>query len=138
MKPLPALCAIALLAVPAGLSAASWEEVERLAGDIAVEIDTQSVTKAQDGATEVTLGTFRKELPNGVMQTDVAVDCKAQAAKIRGIRLLQGDVVATSSSTPGAEFRPVNYGSSEAIYFKALCGREIPAPEGAQAEAAPE
>ncbi|KPL68569.1 hypothetical protein SZ64_10910 [Erythrobacter sp. SG61-1L] len=138
MKRLPALCAIALLAAPTALSAAKWEEVERLSGDIAVELDTDSIAKALDGASEVTLATFRKELPNGTMQTDVAVNCAGETAKIRGIRLLQGDVVATASSTPGAEFHPVNYGSSEAIYFKALCGREIPAPEGALTEEAPE
>lgn len=137
MKPLSALSALALLAIPAALSAENWEEVARLGGDIAVELDTQSVTKAQDGASEVLQATFRKDLPNAMMLTDVAVDCTKEIAKIRGIRLVQDGKVTTTNSTPGAEFRPVNYGSSEAIYFKALCGRDIAVPEGALLEEAP-
>ena len=136
MKPLSALCAIALFALPAALSAENWEEVDRLPGDIAVELDRQSTSKAQDGTVEVVLASFRKQLPNGMMQTDVAVDCAGQAAKIRGIQLLQEGKVVTSSSTPGAEFRPVNDGSSEAIYYKALCGREIPVPDTAAGDTA--
>ncbi|HTN14655.1 MAG TPA: hypothetical protein VL094_07605 [Sphingomonadaceae bacterium] len=137
MKPLSALCAIALFALPAALSAESWEEVARLGGDIAVELDTQSVTKAQDGASEVLQATFRKDLPNAMMLTDVAVDCANEMAKIRSIRLMQEGKLASSSATPGAAFHTVNYGSSEAIYYKALCGRDILVPEGALLEEAP-
>ncbi|MCB5426082.1 hypothetical protein H0274_12505 [Altererythrobacter sp. CC-YST694] len=136
MKPLSALCAIALFALPAALSAESWEEVDRLPGDIAVELDRQSMSEAQDGTAQVVLASFRKQLPNGMMQTDVAMDCAGQAAKIRGIQLLQEGKVISSTPSPGADFRPVNYGSSEAIYYKALCGREIPLPNAGEGEAA--
>jgi hypothetical protein len=137
MKPGTILFAMLITAIPAALAAEPWKEVDQLPGGIAVELDTGNVTVALDGARQVLLGTFRKQLPIATMETSVAVDCDNAQIKIRSIRLADGDRVLSETQAPTAQFNPVSYGSAEAIYFKGLCGREIAAPPEA-ANAAPE
>lgn len=129
--------ALVIAALPAALAAEPWEQVDELPGGIAVELDMDSVFEALDGARLVLRGTFRR--PNGgwTMETNVAVDCELETAKIRGIRLLDGEKVVTERSDPLADFAPINAGSSEAIYYTALCGKE-PSVNAAIPQALPE
>ncbi len=106
------------------LAAQPWEEVAQLPGGIALELDRGSVSQAMDGSRHVTLGIFRKQLPNALMETSVAVDCAAGEAKIRRVRLIDGTRVMTDKILAAAEFAPVNEGSAEAFYQAALCGSE--------------
>ncbi len=128
MKLQIAFCTLLAVALPATLAAQDWTEVDRLTGDIAVELDRDSVAEVLDGAATVKRATFRKQLPNAMMETDVAVDCASETSKIRSIRLMLDGKVATETATPGAAFTPVGYGSVAAIYFKALCGKDIAKP----------
>jgi len=129
--------ALMLATLPGALAAEPWEKVDELPGGIAVELDQDSVFEALDGARLVLRGTFRR--PNGgwMMETSVAVDCGLEQAKIRGIALMDGDEVLTTSSDPLAEFAPINAGSSESMYYKALCGHQAAVDE-AIPEARPE
>lgn len=111
------------------LVAEPWEEVAQLPGGIALELDRGSVSHAMDGNRHVALGIFRKQLPNALMETSVAVDCPAGEAKIRRVRLLDGPRVTTDRILASAEFAPVNEGSAEAFYQAALCGGEQSAAE---------
>ena len=125
--------------VSAPLAAASWKEIDRLPGDIAVDIDEASVTSALDGEIVVIHATFRRHMPTQIMESDVAINCAAESAKLRGLRLINEDGSAYNQPVTMTQgFHPVTFGSSDAIYFKALCGREIAAPpEALAAEAAP-
>lgn len=113
-------------AAPAG--AQLWVEVAKLPGDIAVELDSESVEEAMDGAELTLRGTFRKQMPYAMMETSVAVDCINTTAKIRAIRLKDGDTLLSETLSLDAEAKPVGYGSAEAIYLEALCMSEIPEP----------
>ena len=127
--PIAALPVLALLPVAAtAATAADWQEIDRLTGDVPVELDRASVTKAMDGANEVVQATFRRQMPTGIMESDVAVDCKGAAAKLRGLRLVNGDNVYHQPVSPTTDYHPVSFGSADAIYYKALCGKEIAAP----------
>jgi len=119
--------ALLLAALPAALAAEPWDKVDELPGGIAVELDRDSVFEALDGARLVLRGTFRRENVGWMMETNVAVDCGLELAKIRGIRLLDGDKVLTERADHLAEFLPINAGSMEAVYFKALCGKQAAA-----------
>lgn len=123
-----ALPAAALFSAP--LAAEPWAQVAQLPGGIALELDEASVSHGMDGERHVALGTFRKQLPNALMETSVAVDCGANQAKIRRVRLLDGERVTADNILATAEFQPVNEGSAEAFYAAALCaGKEGAAPE---------
>jgi hypothetical protein len=115
--------ALILAALPATLAAEPWDKVDELPGGIAVELDRDSVFEALDGSTLVWRGVFRRENVGWIMETHVAIDCGRELAKIRGMRLLDGDEVLTERPDLQAEFLPINAGSSEAIYYKALCGK---------------
>jgi len=98
-----------------------------------------------DGERHVVLGTFRKQLPNALMETSVAVDCNADQAKIRRVRLLDGDRVMADNILATAEFLQVNEGSAEAFYTAGLCTpaatdatADQNAPADENEEAAPE
>jgi hypothetical protein len=117
------------ITLPSVLAAKNWKEVDRLAGDVAVELDEESVTQAMDGANEVVQATFRRQMPTGIMETDVAIDCRNEAARLRGIRLVNGDDVYNQPVSPTLEFHPVSFGSADAIYLKALCGKDVAPPE---------
>jgi hypothetical protein len=131
--------ALALAALPAVLAAEPWEKVDELPGGIAVELDRDSVFETLDGATLVWRGVFRRENVGWTMETHVAIDCERELAKIRGMRLLDGAEVLTERPDLLAEFLPINAGSSEAIYYKALCGRpasiEAALPEAMEEDA---
>lgn len=120
--------------IPATFAAATpataqlWVEVAKLPGDISVELDSESVEEAMDGAQLTLRGTFRKQMPYAMMETSVAVDCINTTAKIRAIRLKDGDTLLSETLSLDAEARPVGYGSAEAIYLEALCMSEIPEP----------
>lgn len=115
--------AVALAALPAALSAEPWDKVDELPGGIAIELDLDSAFEALDGAATVQRGVFRRENGGWTMETDVAIDCESELVKIRGMRLRDGAEVLTDRVDLQAEFMPINAGSSEAIYYKALCGR---------------
>jgi hypothetical protein len=139
MKPRYAALALLLAALPAALSAEPWEKVDELPGGIAVELDRDSVFEALDGAHLVWHGIFRRENVGWIMESHVAVDCENETAKLRGMRLMDGAEVLTERSDLLAEFVPINAGSSEAIYYKALCGKEattaVVVPEATEADA---
>ena len=123
--------------LPTAVCAEPWVKVADLPGDIAVELDQATVAHELDGERQVTTGVFRKKLPVATMETSVAADCQANEAKIRRVRLLNGeDVMSDSIMTTTTTFGPVNEGSAEAIYFAALCN--APAPASANAPAAPD
>ena len=125
----PALAFILAAAfITAPVSAQLWVEVAKLPGDISVELDSESVEEAMDGADLTLRGTFRKQMPNAMMETSVAVDCINTTAKIRSIRLKDGDTVLSETLSFDAAARPVGYGSAEAIYLEALCMSEVPEP----------
>jgi len=126
--PWAALCAALL---PSALAAEPWEQVAQLPGGIALEPDLASVSTGLDGERRVAVGTFRKQLPSGLMESSVTVDCRANEARIRRVRLFDGERVTADNILAGASFAPVNEGSAEAFYAAALCA---PAEE----EAAPE
>lgn len=121
--PLLAGTLIGSLAAP--LAAEPWKEVAQLPGGIAVSLDEASVDDAMDGMDMVKLGTFRREMPSGPMETDVAVNCQKETSKIRGVRLVGSGQVYNQQLSRTVDFTPVRDGSSEAIYFKALCGKEV-------------
>lgn len=123
---LAAILAVAFITAPA--SAQLWVEVAKLPGDIAVELDSESVEEAMDGPNLTLRGTFRKQMPNAMMETAVAIDCINTTAKIRSIRLKDGDTLLSETLSLDAEPRPVGYGSAEAIYLEALCLSEVPEP----------
>jgi len=112
-----------LLAAP--LAAEPWKEVDQLPGGIVVALDEGSVTEAMDGLDTVKLATFRREMSTGPMETDISVNCDKQLSRIRGVRLVGGAQVYRQQVPQTAGFTPVRDGSSEAIYFKALCGRDV-------------
>jgi len=125
--------------LPAGLAAEPWTKVAELPGDIAVELDQASVTHELDGERQVTLGVFRKQMPVALMESSVAVDCQANEAKIRRVRLLNGQDVMSDSILATSTFSPVNEGSAEAIYFGVLCNvGPVPPAAAPAADAAPE
>lgn len=130
---------LALAAVPAALSAEPWEKIDELPGGIAIELDRDSVFEALDGAQLVWHGIFRRESVGWIMESHVAVNCEDETAKLRGMRLMDGAEVLTQRSDLLAEFVPINAGSAEAIYYKALCGREASTaavlPEATEADA---
>ncbi|WEK47983.1 MAG: hypothetical protein P0Y56_06705 [Candidatus Andeanibacterium colombiense] len=134
---LPIALVLAVAAIPSAVAAADWKEVDRLTGDVAVELDQGSVSKVLDGANEVLQATFRRQMPTGIMESDVAIDCKATAAKLRGLRLVNGDKIYNQPVSPTLEYHPVSFGSADAIYYKALCGKDIAPPENYAAEAPP-
>lgn len=90
-----------------------------------VAIDEASVADAMDGTDTVKQATFRREMPTGPMETDISVNCDKQLARIRGVRLVGDGQVYRQQVPQTAGFTPVRDGSSEAIYFKALCGRDV-------------
>ncbi len=125
LPPLRLLGAAFLAALGAtSLAAQPWEQVAQLPGGIALELDRGSVSHAMDGSRHVALGVFRKQLPNALMETSVAVDCEAGEAKIRRVRLIDGASVMTDKILAAAEFAPINEGSAEAFYQAALCSGE--------------
>ena len=132
-----AISALALAAIPAALAAEPWEKIDELPGEVDVELDMGEVFEALDGARLVMQGTFRRENVSWTMETSVSVDCELEFAKIRAIRLLDGDEVLTENVNYQAAFLPINAGSAEAIYYKGLCGRE-PSVNDAIPEATPE
>lgn len=123
---------LALAAMPAPLAAEPWEQVAELPGGIAVEVDANSVFEALDGVRLVLRATFRRQLPTATMETAVAVDCARAEAKIRGVRLLDGETVMSENVSLDSEFAPVREGSAEDIYFQALCEDGAEAGEGGQ------
>ncbi len=118
--PLAGLSALLALA-PAPLAAQTWEEVAQVPGGIALELDRDSTAKALDGSRSVMMGVFRKQLPTGLMETSVAVDCEAQEAKIRRIRLIDGPRLISDNILADAGFTPIREGSAEDLYQAALC-----------------
>lgn len=130
--------AILAVAVPSALAAQDWQEIDRLTGDVAVELDQASVTKAMDGANEVLQATFRRQMPTGPMESDVAIDCGNATARIRAIRLINADgSIYNQPVQQTLDYHSIGFGSSEAIYYKALCGKDVPPPEGYATEEAP-
>ena len=122
--------------LPTALCAEPWVKEADLPGDIAVELDQATVAHELDGERQVTTGVFRKKLPVATMETSVAADCQTNEAKIRRVRLLNGeDVMSDSIMTTTTTFGTVNEGSAEAIYFAALCGVQ---PPPASADAVPD
>jgi hypothetical protein len=124
MRPLVALLALAA-ALPAALGAEPWNKVDELPGGIAVEIDEGTEVEALDGVRLIERATFRRELPNGTMETAVAVDCAKEEARIRGVRLMNGEQVLSENVNDTTPYTAVHPGSAEAIYFKALCDKDI-------------
>lgn len=116
--------ALLLACAPAMLAAEPWVQVDELPGGIPVELDRGSVYEVLDGSRIVLRGSFRRENVGWMMETGVAVDCDRELAKIRGIKLMEGDKLLSERIDAMAEFLPINPGSSEAIYFRALCGRD--------------
>lgn len=132
--------AVAILAValPSALAAQEWKEIDRLTGDVAVELDEASVTKAMDGANEVLQATFRRQMPTGPMESDVAIDCGNATARLRAIRLINADgSIYNQPMSQTLDYSPISFGSSDAIYYKALCGKDIEPPEGYATDDAP-
>lgn len=117
-----ALAAAALSAVAA---AEPWVPVDTLPGGIAVEMDQATKIKEMDGIRTVERATFRKQLPTGMMETAVEIDCAKEDAKINGIKLTSDGKVLADNVNKLAQFEPINPGSAEAMYFKALCGKEV-------------
>ena len=76
-------------------------------------------------------------MPTGIMESDVAIDCRAETARLRGLRLVNGDSVYNQPIDQTTEYHPVNFGSADAIYLKALCGKEVATPENYAAEEPP-
>jgi hypothetical protein len=134
---LPIALVLAVAVMPTALAAKNWKEVDRLTGDVAVELDEDSVTRAMDGTDEILQATFRRQMPTGIMESDVAIDCKAETARLRGLRLIGEDSVYNQPVDQTTEYHPVNFGSADAIYLKALCGKEIAPPENYAAEEPP-
>jgi len=128
-------CALAVAAAltPSALAAEHWTEVARLTGDVPVEFDEDSVSEAMDGATTVLLATFRRQMPAGVMESDVAIDCVGEKIKLRGVRLISEGGVYQQQVGP-TELHSISYGSADALYFKALCGWEPAIPPEVQAQ----
>jgi hypothetical protein len=125
LAPFRLLGAVALAALGAtGIAAQPWEQVAQLPGGIALELDRGSVSQEMDGDRQVAMGVFRKQLPNALMETSVAVDCALGEAKIRRVRLIDGSRVMTDNILAAAEFAPINEGSAEAFYQAALCSGE--------------
>jgi hypothetical protein len=125
------------IAVAAGLlsstlAAESWKQVDLLPGDIAVELDENSMSEAMDGANMVLMATFRRLMPTGTMETDVAIDCKNETAKLRGLRLVNDGEVYNQPVSPTTDYHAIGYGSADAIYFLALCGKTIIVPPEVQ------
>jgi hypothetical protein len=118
-----------MAAIAAAASAEPWTKVDELPGGIAVEIDENSQIEALDGVQMVEQATFRRQLPNGTLETAVAADCAHGTAKIRGVRLVDQGKTVSQNVNDKAPYEPVHQGSSEAIYFKALCSKEAPPPE---------
>jgi hypothetical protein len=139
----PRHAAFAAVALAAAASAEPWAKVDEMPGGIAVEIDQASKAEEMDGVRLVERASFRKQLPTGMMETAVAIDCAQEEVKIRGIRITAEGKVLAEKADNQARFGPINPGSAEAIYFKALCGKEVagaaaippssPADEGADA-----
>ena len=135
--PVLALPVLALLPAAAiAATAADWQEIDRLTGDVPVELNRASVAKVMDGASEVMQATFRRRMPTGIMESDVAIDCKGASAKLRGLRLINGTNVYNQQVSPTLDYHPVSFGSADAIYYKALCGKEIAAPADYPADTA--
>jgi hypothetical protein len=134
-----ALAAAAL----SGAASAEWTQVDKLPSGIAVEMDSASKAHEMDGVRMVERASFRKQLPTGLMETAVAVDCAKQELKIRSMRLTSDGKVLADKADNQAQFVPINPGSAEATYYKALCGKDVagasaippasPADEGADA-----
>ncbi|HSG34127.1 MAG TPA: hypothetical protein VLA37_06295 [Sphingomonadaceae bacterium] len=137
--------ALAIAALPAPLAAENWQQVDELPGGIAVELDLESWFEALDGVRLVQQGVFRRPNASWTMHTIVSIDCELELAKISGVRLLDGDELATEQLNYQAEFLPINPGSAEAMYYRALCGKEPsanaglpePTPEDEGADAPP-
>lgn len=128
------LLALGLLGLPIALAAESWQKIDELPGGIALEVDRDTQVEALDGIALVQRATFRRQLPTGTIETAVAIDCQHKSAKIRGVRLKNGDAVISETVTNYDDFTPINPGSSEALYFKALCYEEIPLPPPTEEE----
>jgi hypothetical protein len=130
LRPILFACTAAMAgAIATAAQAEPWTKVDELPGGIAVEIDENSQVEALDGVQLVEQATFRRQLPNGTLETAVAADCAHGTAKIRGVRLVNEGKVLSQNVNDKAPYKPVHQGSSEAIYFKALCGKEAPPPE---------
>ena len=135
--------ALAAAAFSAAAAAQSWTQVDQLPSGIAVEMDSASKVEEMDGVRMVERASFRKQLPTGLMETAVAVDCKGEAIKIRSMKLTSDGKVLVDRADNQAQFVPINPGSAEATYYKALCGKDVagasaipaasPADEGADA-----
>src|SRR3569833_3887494 len=79
--------ALAAAALSAAAAAQDWTKVDELPSGIAVEMDSASKVEEMDGVRMVERASFRKQLPTGLMETAVAVDCKGEAIKIRCLLL---------------------------------------------------
>ncbi len=116
-----AIAALIALASPALLHAENWQKVADLPGGMSEELDKDSIFEALDGVRLVVQAKFRRQMPTATMETAVAVDCVKGLAKIRGVRLLDGERVMSESVSANAEYLPIHEGSAEDIYFMALC-----------------
>jgi hypothetical protein len=125
-----ALAAAALSA--AAVAQANWTKVDELPGGIAVEMDAGSKAEQMDGVRMIERATFRKQLPTGTMETGVSVDCAKQEAKIRSVKLTSDGKVLSDNTNNAAQYAPIHPGSAEAMYYKALCGKEV--ADGAAAQ----
>lgn len=128
MCPIAVAAALAAALPATALSAAaeaSWSKVDELPGGIAVEMDTGSKVEEMDGVRPVERARFRKQLPTGMMETAVAIDCAKQDAKIRSMKLTSDGKVLSDKTDNAAQYAPIHPGSAEAMYYKALCGKEV-------------
>jgi hypothetical protein len=112
-------------ALPATAADPAWTKVDELPGGIAVEMDTATKVEEMDGVLLIDRATFRKQLPTGMMETAVSIDCKGEQIKIRGVKLTSDGKVLSDSTSNTAQYVPIHSGSAEAMYYKALCGKDV-------------
>lgn len=117
---------LAVVAVSASAAAAeSWVNVDVLPGGFALQIDMASKVEEMDGVRLVERATFRKQLPTAMIETAVAIDCAGEMAKTRGVKMISDGKVLSDSTNNTAQYLPVHFGSAEAMYYQALCGKPV-------------
>ena len=96
-----------------------------LPGGFALQIDMATKVEEMDGVKLVERATFRKQLPTATIETTVAVDCAGETAKTRSVKMISDGKVVSDNTNNAAQYVPVHFGSAEAMYYKALCGKPV-------------
>ena len=106
-------------------AAESWVNVDVLPGGFALQIDMATKVEEMDGVKLVERANFRKQLPTATIETTVAVDCAGETAKTRSVKMISDGKVVSDNTNNAAQYVPVHFGSAEAMYYKALCGKPV-------------